>query len=200
MSTARMSIMSSYKSIAIHNILYVVGWFLSVSDFFWSFFTKLRHNIICIIFDDKISSLYVIHKNEKVYEIWNWEKDNILSLVYAYLKYDYSRLYHPSVEIPPLPQNIYAITTYKNGEKIYHISSNLEKMYLQNHNIVYAILDDVDITPLVKGLHTEIPVTMIKEIAQKMFLIKKNIEPVLKIMKDNTFVEHLFKGTEEISI
>ena len=190
----------SYKSLFIDNTLVVAGWFLSISDFFISFVSRQRHHILSSIFEQKLSSFLIVSKN-KVYDIWNCEKYNTFYLFYMYARYLLDCLYLPSIKIPVHLGNVYALTSYKNGDKIYHVSNNLDDIYHQNKDIIYAILDNHDITPLIKGINVPLSVDVIKDIAHHVFYhIPHNAQPILKIMKDNTYIEIIFKGTEEVNI
>jgi len=190
----------SYKSYLIETALTVAGWFLSISDFFVSFASRQRNHILATIFENKLSSFIIINNN-KVYDMWNCEKYNLIHLFYIYVKYHLDYLYLPSLKVPVHPNNFYALTSYKDGQKIYHVSNNLDEIYDEHKDIVYAILDDHDITHLIRGMYAQLPVDMIRNIARHMFHdIKGDAEQVLKIMKDNTFTEIIFKGTEEVII
>lgn len=191
----------SYKSFVIDQLLSVASWFITISDFSWTFLTRLRHNILATIFDRRLSSLHIITKQEKMYTIWDYEKQSTVYLIYIYLKYICSVLYLPSIEISENPENLYVITTYQNNKKFYHISYDLEDVFHENRNILYAMLDDYDITSIIRGLKTQLPVSVIKEIACCLLRdIPADTKLVLKIMEDITFAEHIFKGTEAIVI
>lgn len=189
----------SVKSRVIDGFLYLAHLAIGFSHFFD--LSRIRKHMLLKILDQNIISMHVIREN-KVIELWNWEKYTTPQLFYLYIKSSFGEIdsVYPRIEKPCT--DVLHVCTFFNNKKTkqFYIGKNdYKSSTIYHHDIVYALLDNHNVTDLVRGLNICMSVELLVEIASNVLNLKV-CDRTLKVMLSDTFEEYIFKDSDTIII